>query len=160
MQIQLLQQCCIKLLMIFNLMRLGFQSQYFINLGDATEGAWFKNKASHVAILKQSAASVEIPEDSLLQGIQIVAGKVRALSSYIISALKGSLQKKKQQPPPPQKKSFQFNLSFIYRSLDVCWCHFCEVKTPKEELNLVCVVYSCTSHTYNKIRLIKQDKSV
>lgn len=37
--------------MIFNLIQLGFQSQHFIYLGDPTEGAWFKNKASHVAIL-------------------------------------------------------------------------------------------------------------
>lgn len=39
--------------MIFNLLQLGLQSQHFINLGDTTVGAWFKNKASHVAILNQ-----------------------------------------------------------------------------------------------------------
>lgn len=34
-------------------MQLEFQSRHFLNLGDTTEGAWFKSEASHVAILNQ-----------------------------------------------------------------------------------------------------------
>lgn len=112
--------------MIFNLIQLGFQSQHFINLGDTTVDSWFKNKASHVAILNQR------------NHLKFQFWKVFSAASWRLP-ITGHIDCRWQSPCLISLRNFCFE-GFISQE-----------KKKRKERHLVCIFIQfliCCCHTY------------